>query len=1163
MMTFLSESTASYMYMVEKLQAKLIEKVSRDGVVPCLYMLYIHLGDLFRYANHMAEAERSYNKAIALGPGQGNAYNQWAVVCQMQGQDMLAMYGYVRSLAAPVLFVTARGNARLLLQGYHEKVKSMQACHPLQMSHRSGMPHGTTATAKATHGSAAVAVVETVASPAAASVSNSVPAPASASASSFIQIKPSKAVQNQQFIERFLDLQYYLLHLDNDIGTNNTNNVNKTISDRKDSNGGDVDLNKMVTAAVSSGGDSNGSVSVAAQQAVIDLLSSLLQQTAMGDALLCKVVMIQVYADHKMKTREASEMTWRMTGCVCERVLATLYDREVMPTSVKYVTALLFLVEYLLQSTVSWTKAALAPSMAASASTSSMAMTMTTAKATATVTASPGAPTHMHSHGRDHDHGQTHSVQSKQIEQSEQISTPGESCILQRSMQDDKAGTSTSKVIQSVVASNAGSVTSLSSSSPSPSLSLSLSLLVSQSMVDEVAKKLVMLVNRLLELGAAEYVSGVNADEVYDVSEYVSARGFVPFGFMRGTLGGYMDDEEAVSVMTGMAMSTADTASVSVRVSGGAMGRVSSSGSGSRVGNGGSSGNVSGVDAGNGIGGSRRGGSKKQEQQQQKKKQKKGVSDNAAATATSSVTYNRATTAATTTATATATTRHVSNSSTVTDTTIDNNSCTRETTSVPTEQGMSSTSRQSRVKIARLLHVVDMIAMEAQDAACKAADNNDDDREADGGGCDGCGDTDDVYGARNGSSVELIGTAKVARQLQLKVRMQKLQMLRLWKISRVDGVYVWDYQPADETGRVVGADVDVDADADVSTVDVINADSAMDDADVDVVMDDAMIDDTGIDVGVDDETGDVGMDGVDTNPDARTDTDCCADGGGGAKESADVHSTATTDTDTDAGGARDGKVKVETTTNFVADSGSNTGASNDGNRGKDDMDGRDGVGGIDRADGRDTSDRENADIDVMGGRSASCLLYEKNPRGGPSLLVPGALLRQQQKQQHQQSHQQKMVMESTVDIRYRRSGLEDEAAGETMTGVDDAGEQGCDSHTSGNNGSADVGGAALTRLSALAPPPGFGLIPMSRSRQQLLQILNSQWQQHHKQRYAHHHHFHHCCRHQLSHRHLHHRQHLFPLLSSSPLMALIPLLTPLLSYLSVPVICIMPATRHL
>jgi Est1 DNA/RNA binding domain len=119
---FLSEGITLYEYLCDKLQYELLQEHSSSttldsrgasGRVPCLYRLYISLGDLYRYGCQYPPATKSYHIAAVLGPALGHAYNQLAVMDQMQElpQTAVTVYWYARSLAAQVEpFSTASAN---------------------------------------------------------------------------------------------------------------------------------------------------------------------------------------------------------------------------------------------------------------------------------------------------------------------------------------------------------------------------------------------------------------------------------------------------------------------------------------------------------------------------------------------------------------------------------------------------------------------------------------------------------------------------------------------------------------------------------------------------------------------------------------------------------------------------------------------------------------------------------------------------------------------------------------------------------------------------------------------------------------------------------------------------------------------------------------------
>jgi hypothetical protein len=180
---FLQEAITLYEYLVEKLQSKLsndkptasgtasqestvasysmaasvsvdtgtdggstmgtaatVDAAMTVAIVECLHRLWIHLGDLHRYSNHLSAAERCYLTAAQLGPAMGHAFNQLAVVCQVktdstatpstekgkpgqQGAPLsaVALYWYCRSLQAAVeQFVTSKTNLARLFASNRE-----------------------------------------------------------------------------------------------------------------------------------------------------------------------------------------------------------------------------------------------------------------------------------------------------------------------------------------------------------------------------------------------------------------------------------------------------------------------------------------------------------------------------------------------------------------------------------------------------------------------------------------------------------------------------------------------------------------------------------------------------------------------------------------------------------------------------------------------------------------------------------------------------------------------------------------------------------------------------------------------------------------------------------------------------------------------------------
>ena len=165
---FLKEGITLYEYLCQNLQQHLVEQQlqqqqrprnrsmnqdeshdfekvdtssSNNGIVPCLYRLYISLGDLYRYggdANHSSTLA-AYHTALRLGPAYGHAYNQLAVTYQTkdtttatantnhQNNTITTVYWYTRSLgAAQEPFVTAASNLMRLFDSNRQWLQQQQ-----------------------------------------------------------------------------------------------------------------------------------------------------------------------------------------------------------------------------------------------------------------------------------------------------------------------------------------------------------------------------------------------------------------------------------------------------------------------------------------------------------------------------------------------------------------------------------------------------------------------------------------------------------------------------------------------------------------------------------------------------------------------------------------------------------------------------------------------------------------------------------------------------------------------------------------------------------------------------------------------------------------------------------------------------------------------------
>jgi Telomerase activating protein Est1. len=130
---FIQEGITLYNFLVDRLQGSLLppeETQSQSqfsensqpyskGTVPALHKLYIHLGDMHRYASSFSDAENAYLQASKLAPSKGNPYNQLAVVAQLKETNgyplpAMALYWYCRSLSSYEVFETSKGNIERL-----------------------------------------------------------------------------------------------------------------------------------------------------------------------------------------------------------------------------------------------------------------------------------------------------------------------------------------------------------------------------------------------------------------------------------------------------------------------------------------------------------------------------------------------------------------------------------------------------------------------------------------------------------------------------------------------------------------------------------------------------------------------------------------------------------------------------------------------------------------------------------------------------------------------------------------------------------------------------------------------------------------------------------------------------------------------------------------
>ncbi|KAG7369580.1 est1 DNA/RNA binding domain containing protein [Nitzschia inconspicua] len=205
------------------------------GVVTGLYKLYIYMGDLQRYAESLNKAETYYLNASKLGPGYGNPYNQLAVVNFNRDNYCNSLYWYARSLLAThEKFSTSSGNLERLFITNREKLQEFgRDTKPTVLSEDTIM----IATTGSRNGKRPTKEELSL-------------------------MKEKKNAASKSLLSHFVDLQYDFFLL-----LKNNNN-----------------------------GDEDGSVDIESlrekMDTVIASLSSILQYSAFGDSLLCRLVVI-------------------------------------------------------------------------------------------------------------------------------------------------------------------------------------------------------------------------------------------------------------------------------------------------------------------------------------------------------------------------------------------------------------------------------------------------------------------------------------------------------------------------------------------------------------------------------------------------------------------------------------------------------------------------------------------------------------------------------------------------------------------------------------------------------------------------------------------------------------------------------------------------------
>lgn len=88
-----------------------------DGTKPkinaCLYVCQdclVHLGDLARYRNDLQQAQTFYTLASKVLPGNGQPYNQLAILSSAKGNNLQAVFYYYKSISVPNPFPAASSN---------------------------------------------------------------------------------------------------------------------------------------------------------------------------------------------------------------------------------------------------------------------------------------------------------------------------------------------------------------------------------------------------------------------------------------------------------------------------------------------------------------------------------------------------------------------------------------------------------------------------------------------------------------------------------------------------------------------------------------------------------------------------------------------------------------------------------------------------------------------------------------------------------------------------------------------------------------------------------------------------------------------------------------------------------------------------------------------
>lgn len=274
------------------------------GVVPGLFRMYIHMGDLYRYESSYHKSQQHYYNAAKLSPGRGNPYNQLAVVAQLKDAaaplNAVALFWYARSLLTThEPFEISKANLARLFQSNRD------------WFHNQAPP--TEDALKPANGNGGREM-----------------------------IKAQRTVASRHFLSQFVDLHFSFFQ---GVKSDHTNaQANKTETLLKDD-----DVVKQM-------------------EAILTPCSVLLGASAFGDALLCKMVVICAFSeaynpatDESQKKHRDTEILARVftlsfASCLAEQAavgLAKIQDQpEKMgnpgkaPPSVRLLLPLLLVCEY-------------------------------------------------------------------------------------------------------------------------------------------------------------------------------------------------------------------------------------------------------------------------------------------------------------------------------------------------------------------------------------------------------------------------------------------------------------------------------------------------------------------------------------------------------------------------------------------------------------------------------------------------------------------------------------------------------------------------------------------------------------------------------------------------------------------------------------------------